>query len=64
MFPISSADLVALGQLDMVSFVSDKGEVEWSLVKDAGAQVQAKYIGSMKEFAGATRDFLNFCNPK
>ena len=63
-FQISSADLVALGQLDMVSFVSDKGEVEWSLVKDAGAQVQAKYIGSMKEFAGATRDFLNFCNPK
>lgn len=63
-FPISSADLVALGQLDIVSFLSDRGEVEWSLVKDAGAQVQAKYIGSMKEFAGATRDFLNFCNPK
>lgn len=63
-FPISSADLVALGQLDMVSIVSDKGEVEWSLVKDAGAQVQAKYVGSMKEFAGATRDFLSFCNPK
>ncbi len=63
-FPISSADLVALGQLDMVSFVSDKGEVEWSLVKDANAQVQAKYVGSLKEFAGATRDFLTFCNPK
>jgi hypothetical protein len=63
-FPISSADLVALGQLDIVSFVSDKGEVEWSLVKDAGAQVQAKHIGSLKQFPGATREFLDFCNPK
>lgn len=63
-FPISSADLAALGQLDMVSFVSDRGEVEWSLVKDASAQVQAKHIGSLKDFPGAARDFLNFCNPK
>lgn len=63
-FTITSADLLALGQLDMVSFVSDKGEVEWSLVKDAGAQVQAKHIGSLKDFDKAARDFLVYCNPK
>jgi len=63
-FTITSADLLALGQLDMVSFVSDKGEVEWSLVKDAGASVQAKHIGSLKDFDKAARDFLVYCNPK
>lgn len=63
-FPVSSADLLALGQLDMVSFVSDQGDVQWALVKDAGAQVQAKYIGSLKNYAKAAGDFLNYCNPK
>ena len=63
-FAISSADLLGLGQLDIVSFVSDKGEVEWSLVKDASAPVQAKHIGSLKDFETAARDFLVYCNPK
>ena len=31
---------------------------------DATAQVQAKYIGSLKNYSAATRDFLNYCNPK
>ena len=55
-FPITSADLLGLGQLDIVSIVSDKGEVEWSLVKDASAPVQAKHIGSLKDFETAARD--------
>ncbi len=63
-FTISSADLLGIGQLDMVSFLSDKGEVEWTLVKDPAAPVQAKYIGSLKGFDKAARDFLVYCNPK
>jgi len=63
-FPVSSADLLALGQLDMISFVTDQGEVQWAFVKDPAAQVQAKYIGSLKNYPNATRDFLNYCNPK
>lgn len=63
-FPITSADLLAMGQLDMVSFVSDQGDVQWALVKDAAAPVQAKYIGSLKNYSKAATDFLNYCNPK
>ncbi len=63
-FPISSADMLAMGQLDMVSFVSDQGDAQWALVKNPGAQVQAKYVGSLKDFSTAARDFLNYCNPK
>ena len=63
-FPVTSADLLALGQPDMVSFVSDRGEVEWALVKNTTAQVQAKYVGSLAGFGTAASDFLNYCNPK
>lgn len=63
-FPVSSADLMALNQQDMVSFVSDAGEVEWALVKDPSTQVQAKYVGSLKGFAKAAGDFMSYCNPK
>lgn len=63
-FPITSADLLALGQLDMVSLVSDQGEVQWALVKSATATPQAKYVGSLTKFMTAARDFLNYCNPK
>ena len=63
-FPVTSADLLAMGQPDMVSFVSDRGEVEWALVKNTGAQVQAKYVGSLTGFGAAATDFLNYCNPK
>jgi hypothetical protein len=63
-FPVTSADLLALGQPDMVSFVSDRGEVEWALVKNPAAQVQAKYVGSLTGFGTAASDFLNYCNPK
>lgn len=63
-FPITSADLLALGQPEMVSFVSDQGDVEWALVKQPGVQAQAKYIGAMKGFDAAARDFLAYCNPK
>lgn len=63
-FPVTSADLLAMGQPDMVSFVSDRGEVEWALVKNTAAQVQAKYVGSLTGFGAAATDFLNYCNPK
>ncbi len=63
-FPITSADLLAMGQQEMVSFVSDQGETQWALVKQADAQVQARYVGSMKNFSRAAADFLNYCNPK
>ena len=48
----------------MVSFVIDRGEVEWALVKNTTAQVQAKYVGSLAGFGAAASDFLNYCNPK
>lgn len=63
-FPISSADLLAIGQPDIVSFVADTGDVQWALVKSADAPVQARYVGSLRNFATAARDFLNYCNPK
>ncbi len=63
-FPITSADLLAMGQLDMVSLVSDQGEVQWALVKSPTATPQAKYVGSLKNFSTAASDFLNYCNPK
>ena len=63
-FPIRQADLLALSKLDMVSFLSDTGEVQWALVKDPAAPVQAKYIGSLKNMPKQTEDFMVFCNPK
>ena len=63
-FPITSADLLAMGQLDMISLVSDQGEVQWALVKSPTATPQAKYVGSLKNFSTAAHDFLNYCNPK
>lgn len=63
-FPITSADLLALGQLDMVSLVNDQGEVQWAFVKSPTATPQAKYVGSLKDFSTAAHDFLNYCNPK
>lgn len=63
-FPITSADLLAMGQLDMISLVSDQGEVQWAFVKSPTAAPQAKYVGSLKNFATAAHDFLNYCNPK
>jgi hypothetical protein len=63
-FPITAADLLAMGQLDMISLVSDQGEVQWALVKSPTATPQAKYVGSLKNFSTAAHDFLNYCNPK
>lgn len=63
-FPIKQSDLLAISKLDAVSFVSDTGEVQWALVKDPAAQVQAKYIGSLKNMPKQTEDFMVFCNPK
>ena len=63
-FPIASADLMGMSQLDMVSVLGDQGEVQWAFVKDPAATVQAKYIGSMKDLGTASRDFLTYCNPK
>jgi hypothetical protein len=63
-FPITSADLMAMSQLDLVSVLGDQGEVQWAFVKDPAAAVQAKYVGSLKDLGTASRDFLTFCNPK
>lgn len=63
-FPIKQADLIAISKLDAVSIVSDTGEVQWALVKDPAAQVQAKYIGSLKDMPRQTERFMVFCNPK
>lgn len=63
-FSIRQADLLAISKLDTVSIVSDTGEVQWAFVKDATAQVQAKYIASLKNMPKQTEDFIVFCNPK
>ena len=63
-FPLSSADLRAMAGMDMVSVLTDAGEAQWAFVKDPGAQVQAKYVASLKNLAQQSRDFLAFCNPK
>lgn len=63
-FPIKQADLIAISKLDAVSVLSDNGEVQWAFVKDPAAQVQAKYIGSLKNMPKQTEDFMVFCNPK
>lgn len=63
-FDWDSMGLRSVAQLDMVSFASDKGEVEWAFVRDPSAAVNAKYIGSLKDMARASQDFLNYCNPK
>ena len=63
-FPIRQSDLLAMSKLDTVSIVSDTGEVQWAFVKDATAQVQAKYIASLKNMPKQTEDFIVFCNPK
>jgi sensor domain CHASE-containing protein len=55
---------LAISKLDTVSIVSDTGEVQWAFVKDAAAQVQAKYIASLKNMPKQTEDFIVFCNPK
>ena len=63
-FPIKQADLIALSRLDSVSVLSDTGEVQWAFVKDPAAQVQAKYIASLKNMPKQTEEFMVFCNPK
>jgi hypothetical protein len=63
-FPMTSADLRALGSMDLVSVVTDAGEVQWAFVKDPAAQVQARYVASLKNLAAQTCDYLVYCNPK
>jgi len=63
-FPIRQADLLAMSQLDIVSILSDTGEVQWAFVKDPAAKVQARYIGSLKDLPKQAADFIAYCNPK
>jgi hypothetical protein len=63
-FPLQSVDVRTMAQLDMVSVLTDQGEVQWAFVRDPAAQVQAKYIASLKDMAQQSIDYLNFCNPK
>lgn len=63
-FSFASADLMAMAQLDMVSFIGDQGDVQWAFVKDPAAKAPAKYVGSLAALGVAARDFLTFCNPK
>ncbi|HVY89740.1 MAG TPA: hypothetical protein VG942_12775 [Hyphomonadaceae bacterium] len=63
-FTMASSDLLNLSQLDMMSVVTDGGEVQWAFVKDPATKVQAKYVGSMKDMTAQAKDFLTWCNPK
>jgi hypothetical protein len=63
-FPLTSADLRAMAGMDMVSVLTDQGDAQWAFVKDPGAQVQAKYVASLKNLPAQSRDYLAFCNPK
>lgn len=63
-FPIRQADLLAMSQLDLVSILTDTGEVQWAFVKDPAAKVQAKYVASLKDMSRQATDFVAFCNPK
>lgn len=63
-FPLQSVDVRTMAQLDMVSVLTDQGEVQWAFVRDPATQVQAKYIASLKDMAQQSIDYLNFCNPK
>jgi hypothetical protein len=48
----------------MVSVLTDQGEAQWAFVRDPAAQVNAKYVASLKGMAQQSLDYLNFCNPK
>ncbi len=63
-FPLASVDVRTMAQLDMVSVLTDQGEAQWAFVRDPAAQVNAKYIGSLKGMAQQSLDYLTFCNPK
>ena len=63
-FPLQSIDIRTMAQLDMVSVLTDQGEVQWAFVRDPAAQVNAKYVASLKGMAQQSLDYLNFCNPK
>lgn len=63
-FPLQSSDVRAMLPLDTIAFVSDSGEIQWELVKDAAAPVTGKYVGSLRDFGSAAQNFLVFCNPK
>lgn len=63
-FPVAAVDLNMIAQLDTVSVLTDQGEVQWAFVRDPATQVQARYIGSLKDMATQTRDYLTYCNPK
>ncbi|HEX5007876.1 MAG TPA: hypothetical protein VFV70_12230 [Hyphomonadaceae bacterium] len=63
-FPLQSIDIRTMAQLDMVSVLTDQGEVQWAFVRDPAAQVNAKYVASLKGLAQQSLDYFNFCNPK
>jgi hypothetical protein len=63
-FPLTSADLRGMAGMDMVSVVTDAGDVQWAFVKDPAAPVQARYVASLKNLAQQSRDYLVYCNPK
>ncbi len=63
-FPLQSVDVRTMAQLDLVSVLTDRGEVQWAFVRDPAAQVQAKYVASLKDMAQQSMDYLNYCNPK
>jgi hypothetical protein len=63
-FPLASTDVRTMAQLDLVSVLTDQGEVQWAFVRDPAAQVQAKYVASLKDMAAQSRDYMEFCNPK
>jgi hypothetical protein len=63
-FGLASADVRRISELDMVSVLTDQGEVQWAFVKDPGTIVQARYVASLRNMQQQARDFSAYCNPK
>jgi hypothetical protein len=63
-FDMDAVTLRQMGQLDVASFVSDQGQVEWALVRDPAAQVSAKTVASLKNLNAEAQSWMTYCNPK
>lgn len=63
-FEMKADTVRAMAALDTASVVTDGGEVQWSFVKDPAASVQARYVGSLRNFGAESQAWLVFCNPK
>jgi hypothetical protein len=63
-FPLESVALRTMAQLDQFGFDTDQGEAQWAFVRDPAAQVNARYVASVKNLNTESASYLVFCNPK